>query len=129
VALSRIEFIPEPISPRQNTAPQSASAVRVVRGGSKTVPLGDVRFKIVLAGVAANPADVGELVCQLDRSSYFQQAHFSFSRNSTIQITAEPTQEQTKDATTRAPAGSDETFQVTEFEITCYLANYEEIDG
>jgi hypothetical protein len=129
VALSRIEFIPEPISPRQDAARQSASAVRVVRGASKAVPLGDVRFKIVLAGVAANPADVGELVCQLDRSSYFQQAHFSFSRNSTIQILADPTQEQAKDATTRASASSDETFQVTEFEITCYLANYEEIDG
>ena len=129
VALSRIEFIPEPVIPRQETTSRSRSAVRVVRGNTKTVPLGDVRFRIVLAGVAANPADVGELVCQLDRSAYFQQAHFAFSRNATIQIVADSAPEQATDQATKPPARSDETFQVTEFEITCYLANYEEIDG
>ena len=129
VALSRIEFVSEPIALPRKTARRSTLAVRVAGGSSKTVPLGDVRYRILMAGVAANPADVGELVCQLDRSSYFQQAHFSFSRNSTVQILSNEIQESPDDGTTRSSARPDETFQVTEFEIICYLANYEEIDS
>ena len=123
VVLSRIEFLSEPIAQPDDKTPASAgSAVRVATRKSKALPLGDVKFRILLAGVAANPADVGELVCQLDLSSYFREAHFSFARPSTIQI---PTGGPLESAGEQ-PTGSNETVQVTEFEITCYLANFEE---
>lgn len=73
--------------------------------------VGDVRFKIVMSGVAANAGKVAELTCKLEDSPYFRQVYPSFSRN------------------TRVKAGnsfSGENFQISEFEISCYLANYKE---
>lgn len=129
VVLSRVEFISEPVSPSDRAKPQSSSAVRAAGASTKTVPLGNVRFRILLAGVAANQADVGELVLRLDRSSYFQQAHFSFARDSTIQVPVSGPQPATSDGTSKPSSRLTETFQVTEFEITCYLANFKEIDS
>jgi hypothetical protein len=79
--------------------------------------LGDVRFRILLAGVAASPENVGELVCRLEASSFFRNVYSSGFRNRSIEVPV-----------ARA-ADVKETLQVSEFEITCYLANYEEIES
>jgi hypothetical protein len=129
VVLNRIEFISEPMTAPEEHPERNGSAVRLAAASSKAVPLGDVKFRILLAGVAANQADVGELVLQLDRSSYFQQAHFAFARDSEIQIPVGGPRAGTGDPTNRASSQPSETFQVTEFEITCYLDNFEETDS
>jgi hypothetical protein len=127
VLLRRLEFISEPIASTENTANRSGSAVRsagLSRQSAKTVSLGRVRFRVALAGVAANSAEVGALVCRLDDSPYFQQVHPLYREN-TIQVGA--TDLQTPAPPERGAARKDQrSLSVTEFEITCYLANYEE---
>ena len=97
----------------------SGSAVRVANsyfGRKRTSPLGDVRFKVVINGVAADAGDVAELVCRLEDSPYFCRVYPSFSRSKSIK---------------RGQGSAGVDFQVTEFEVGCYLANYDKsaIDG
>jgi len=97
------------------------AAVRVAGGnsaGKQTLSLGDVRFKVVINGVAADASDVAELICQLEDSSYFCQVVPSFSRNTKIV----PARAGVRTAAKLA----EENFRVSEFEISCYLANYAE---
>jgi len=131
VVLSRVEFISEPVVQKDATSARNGSAVRVAnRSGdsSKPTKLGDVKFRIVLAGVAASSDDVGTLVIRLEESSYFRQAYFSFSRNNTIEVAASTSRVETEGHTRTSPVRPKQTLQVSEFEITCYLANYEEIE-
>jgi len=104
------------------TADQGASA-------AKGVSLGDVRFKIILAGVAATPADVAALVCRLDDSAYFREVYPSYSRTTAVSVPARNTRVQTAAPGGNPAAQKTETIETSEFEITCYLANYEEIEG
>ncbi len=126
VVLSRVEFTAEPFSrppgQEKGSAVQTASATGTSRA---RLPLGRTRFRIVLAGVAAHPSHVADLVCRLDESSYFQRVYPSFSRTTRIHIAGATTGQPRADAATRRDA---EALEVTEFEITCHLANYEEID-
>jgi len=126
VALSRAEFIGEPLF--RSVPQESGSAVRTAgaMGTSEAqLPFGRTRFRIVLAGVAAHPSHVADLVCRLDESSYFQRVYPSFSRPTKIQI---PGVAGGRPQTNTAPQRGPETLEVTEFEITCQLANYKEID-
>ena len=130
VILSRLEFISEAF-PQADKKEQkaNASAVRTAgkpNGGNKPAPLGDVRFRIVLAGVAIDASDVGALVCRLDESPYFQRVYPSFSRNTTINVSSEKTGELPGWEPGQASPRAKEALQVSQFEITCYLANYEE---
>ncbi|MBN1359922.1 MAG: hypothetical protein JW993_04990 [Sedimentisphaerales bacterium] len=129
VILSRVEFISEPVAPVDRKKPAaSGSAVRAAGKPSTAgtqVPLGDVRFRIVLAGVAAKSEDVGTLVGRLGESPYFKKVVPSFSRTAKINVPLNDRREPTVGQTGQAK----ETFQVSEFEITCYLANYEEVNG
>jgi hypothetical protein len=117
IMLSKVEFKAEKFEDKQGgkTSRYSGSAVRVAGGnfaGRKTAPLGDVRFKVVINGVASDASDVAGLICKLEESSYFCLVYPSFSRNKKIKV------------------GKDrrgEDFDVTEFEIGCYLANYNEL--
>lgn len=69
---------------------------------SKSIlPGADLRYRFKLAGIAADAADVATLISALETSSYFCQILPGFSK--TIQV---------KD------------YPVTEFEVSCYLANY-----
>lgn len=92
---------------------RSVSGARVARNVSKSNktkgPLGDVRFKIVIRGVAAEASDVADLICKLEESPYFCQIIPSFSRNSRARSVSNI-------------LGSVNT--ASEFEIGCYLANY-----
>ncbi|UCD50475.1 MAG: hypothetical protein JSW27_23485 [Phycisphaerales bacterium] len=132
IVLSRLEFIAEPVAAPEDNSNRSRSSVRVAGTKSnvnKREPLGDVRFRIVLAGVAARPENVGELVCRLEASSFFRNVHPSGFRNSTIEVPNAQAQEPTGSGPQKSAAEAKKELQVSEFEITCYLANYEEIEG
>jgi hypothetical protein len=131
VILSKVEFTSESVARTDGKKPgASGSAVRAAGKSSNpgpNVPLGDVRFRIVLAGVAVEPGDVGMLVCALDESPYFHRVYPSFSRPGKMSLSSGATGAQDKNDTNPTIGATKNTFQVTEFEITCYLANYEEI--
>jgi len=116
IVLSKVEFKAEKFEGKQGgrTSGYSGSAVRVAGNfaGRKTVPLGDVRFKVVINGVASDASDVAGLICKLEESPYFCLVYPSFSRNGKIKVR-------------KGPGGQD--LDVTEFEIGCYLANYSEL--
>lgn len=114
IVLKEVKFSAEKFAGKKAEKPSSRFAVKVVEGasGAKVAsPLGDVRFKVVISGVAADASDVAALICRLEESPYFCQVYPSFSRNRKI-------------ATGPQAAGED--YQISEFEINCYLANYRE---
>jgi len=112
IVLSKVEFKAEKFADGQGRRANRASAFTAARGnfaGKQTLPLGNVRFKVVISGVAADASKVAELICRLEDSPYFQLVYPSFSRNRNI-----------KTGTNLAG----ENYQASEFEISCYLANY-----
>ncbi|MDI9433395.1 MAG: hypothetical protein QM570_16890 [Planctomycetota bacterium] len=122
VVLGRVEFLSEPFSTARKDADRSGSAVRIAgasRTSTKAVSLGNIRFRVALMGIAANSAEVGALVCRLGDSPYFQQVHPLY-REKTIEFAAASEEDSRRKET--------QTIGVTEFEIVCYLANYEERD-
>jgi len=132
VVLSRVEFIAESVARDIKAQRRSGSAVRAAglgRNATRPVPLGGVKFRILLVGVAADPGNVGDLVCRLEESSYFRDVHSSGFRNGTIEVPTLRSQEPMSQATKKPLSEQKETLQVSEFEITCYLANYDEIES
>jgi len=116
IVLSRLELSAERFASRPAGRAGGALPVRAGGGGSslkKGTWLGDVRFRVVINGIAVNGGDVAELICKLEDSAYFSQVILSFSRNTTVRTQERP---------------ADGEFRVTEFEMNCYLANYEQ-DG
>jgi len=125
VVLRKVEIQAEPFSRPQDQRQAKGSVVRLSdrpANADKEMPLGRVKFRIVLAGVAVHPADVANLVCQLDASTYFQRVHPSFYGN--VKTPAGAKSARGPQADGKPP----ETLGLTEFEITCYLANYKEVD-
>jgi len=137
IVLSKVELIAEKSADRQDikTSPRVGAVVRVVRAKlseKAEQPLGDVRFKILIVGVAANAGDVADLICKLEDSPYFCQVVLSFSRDAEVEMKSEPLLRSetspvagtAKTETSRPEAG--ENVSVSEFEIRCYLANFRE---
>jgi hypothetical protein len=140
IILKKMECVAENIVRKQETAttPGARAVVRAVRASSnnKKEPLGNVRFKIVIAGIAADASDVAILMCKLEDSPYFCQIVLSYSRGD-----AEMGIERTSSTRTETnvvegiadnsplirEAGIRENIHVNEFEINCYLANYREL--
>ena len=112
--LSKAEFIAEKFLDKVDK-PKRGSVVRAMGQSEfdkkQALSIGDVRFKIVMNGVAANASDVAELICRLEDSPYFCQVYPSFSRNTELKMKTNP---------------AEENLQVSEFEIDCYLANYQQ---
>jgi hypothetical protein len=111
IVLGQVELDAERFANKQQakTSQHTPSVARVAGGGyvgKEGLPLGDVRFKVVIRGVAANARDVAELIGKLEESPYFCQVYPSFSRNINMKV------------------GTGKQFRVSEFEIGCYLANY-----
>ena len=111
IVLGQVELDAERfIDRKQGKASQYAANVARVEGGGyvgkEGLPLGDVRFKVVIRGVAANAGDIAELIGRLEESPYFCQVYPSFSRNRNMKV------------------GTGKQFQASEFEIGCYLANF-----
>jgi hypothetical protein len=122
IVLQKLEFIAEKFVYEQDAknSPSVGSVVRVAQNNTsnkKKLPLGNVRFKVVIAGVAADTNDVAALMCKLEDSSYFCNVVLSYSRgNEEIGIRNES-----------SPRTGTNAVQVNEFEINCYLANYREL--
>jgi hypothetical protein len=94
------------------------------------LPMGDVRFKVLISGVAADASDVAALICKLENSPYFCQVVLSFSRNTDIDVRKSDTLRLQKDytqelsSTRRDEHKTEGSVRVSNFEINCYLANY-----
>ena len=137
IVFSKVEFIAEKFVYKQDSkpSPRAGAVVRAVRAQSskkRGLPLGDVRFKVVMDGVAADAGDVAALICKLEESPYFSQVVPSFSRNAEIEVESVPSLSSQanlgeKPVTTKESVrGDGEKIQVSEFQINCYLANYRE---
>jgi len=112
IVLGKVELVAERFEDKHEGKLDGSSVVRAARakfGGKPDLLPGAVRFKVVIGGIAADAADVAELICKLEDSPYFWLVYPSFSRSRTIKTKA-------------GAAGED--YKVTEFEISCYLANY-----
>lgn len=133
IVLSKVEFTAEKFGATPQSGPTSTSVVRVASGGfggKQVPPLGKVRFQIVINGVASDPSNVAELICRLEDSPYFCLVRPSFSRYKTISSDGGSTaNSDIKTARISGPMKADaeptaKKHQVSEFEISCYLANY-----
>ncbi len=135
IVLSKVELVAEKfVNEQKNGAStRTGAVVRAVRAGSRQkqqLPLGNVRFKVVIAGVAANAGDVPALILRLEESPYFFQVVPSFSRSKKLEIESAPAPEAAADdvrrtsETTGRTAETGMSLEATEFEINCYLANY-----
>jgi hypothetical protein len=141
IVLKKMEFIAEKFVDEQETktTPGARSVVRAVRASSnnkKELPLGNVRFKVVMAGVAADASDVAALMCKLEDSPYFCQVVLSYSRGdaeigieraSSFRTETNVAEGIEESRALVREAGVRGKIQVNEFEINCYLANYREL--
>jgi len=136
IVLSKIEFIAEkPEQGRESelsTRPSAVVRIAQVQLGKKSMPLGSVRFKILIAGVAADASDMATLVSRLEESPYFRQVVLSFSRNAQVGnenaafLRNVDVLRQAGDTEGRTGAAG-EKLHVSEFQINCYLGNYREL--
>jgi len=135
IVLSKVEFIAEKFQDEEkDKASTRAGAVvraaRVKKHQNQQLPLGNVRFKVVVAGVAADTRAVADLISKLEESPYFFQIVPSFSKSTKLEVERESSPAATIDAVRRATEARSEvsdarkSLQATEFEINCYLANY-----
>ena len=89
ILLSRVEFIADALSSTKTNRATGTTGVRPAGSAAnspKESSLGNCRFRIVLAGLAASSADVATLVCRLEDSLYFRQVYLAFSRPSKVEI-------------------------------------------
>jgi hypothetical protein len=134
IVLGKVEFIAEKIKRKQQDKLSliSSNVVRAAQGEirPKQVPLGDVRFRVVIGGVAADASDVAALICMLEDSPYFCQVVPSFSRTTMITAAGNSSfHSKIKNEKTERNVQKNEEniqIQVSEFEISTYLANYHE---
>jgi cell division protein FtsB len=139
IVLRKAEFIAEKFLDEDDVKSSPTAVVRAVQaslGSKKELPLGNVRFKIVIAGVAADASDVATLMCKLEDSPYFCQVVLAFSRgDAEIGIERVPSSFAETDVAGGAVKNKDRVresgvqskIHVNEFEINCYLANYREL--
>lgn len=135
IVLGNVEFIAEKIENKRQDEllPRTSNVVRAVRAamsGKQELPLGDVRFRVIIGGVAADASDVAALICILEDSPYFCQVVPSFSRTTVITVAGNSSlYSKIKNENTKGTVQKNEgniQIQVSEFEISTYLANYRE---
>jgi hypothetical protein len=121
VTLSTVQIIAEKFAEEKKKG-SSRTAVRTASGkrGEEKDLSSDVRFKVVISGIAVDAGCVADLICKLEDSPYFCLVYPSFSKEGQIK-------DQTRRSDTRGSAlRSMEDHQVSRFEISCYLANYKQ---
>jgi Tfp pilus assembly protein PilN len=124
VVLRNVEFNAEKFVDEQA---RNSSGSFVVRAADKRPAgkherlLGDVRFKVKLNGVSSDASGVADLMCRLEDSPYFCQVILLFSRNTSVKNDSPLADGFAK---ARDVSETKEDYQVSEFEISCYLANY-----
>jgi len=138
IVLRKLEFVAEQLVNEQENkkSPVAGTVVRVVQNktnNKKELPLGNVRFKVLIAGIAADTNDVAALMCKLEDSPYFCQVVLSYSRgndeigigNTSSSRTGKNVEQDSENSRNLVrDAGVQGKIQVNEFEINCYLANY-----
>lgn len=105
VILSRLKLQDEVIEDKNKKQTSSVSPLAVQVGGSKPATeavLKQMRTCVTLTGIAAAPADAARLISELEQSPYFEQESLVYSRPKMVQK-----------------------HDVTEFEIRCYVADYQ----
>jgi hypothetical protein len=138
IVLSKVEFVAEKFANEQKdkASTRTGGVVRALRVSSRQkqkLPLGNVRFKVVIAGMAPNSRAVADLLVRLEESPYFFQIVPSFSNSTKLEIEGAPSPEATTDDARRTsetrdrPANAGMSLEATEFEINCYLANYRKL--
>ena len=87
--------------------------------------LGDIRFRIVINGVAANGSDVAALLCKLEDSSYFRHVNLLYVKESEVKPARNTKRNIQQDTIDELADNQDiGTIKVSEFKINCYLSNY-----
>jgi len=110
IALSKLQLVAEKLSNKKGNK-SVLLASDSITGGKEAMAFGDVRFKVVISGVAAGAGDVAKLISRLEDSPYFQQVYPLFSKAKKVKVKTE---------------SSEQEYQLNEFEISCYLENYHE---
>jgi len=110
MVLREVEFSSEKFADKQKNGKRGSVVRAVGVGMNKAVAGGPVRFKIVIKGVASDGSEIARFVRKLEKSAYFRDITSSW-RNGEIVDGA---------------AGNSSGFEVSEFKIVCYLANYKE---
>ena len=106
IILSRLSFSDEEIE-LDNEQPSTPAGVVVQVGsfsrGNKTseVSLEPKRTKVILTGIAGRPADAATLISRLEQSDYFREVLPVYTKAKKVKE-----------------------FDVTEFEIRCFVADY-----
>lgn len=133
IVLTKVVFDAEKIEDKRRAkpSPRTGTVVRAVRtklNKKRNLPLGDVRFRVVISGVAVDASEVAALICRLEDSPYFCQVVPSFSRTAVINAAGNPSfRSRTKSLNTKGSAQETKgNIRVSEFEISSYLANYRE---
>jgi len=108
IVLSGIDFTAEGVGSKEKSKQARQSGSK-----STSIPLGDNKFRLEIKGVAADAADIAELICRLEDSVYFCQICPSISGNRVLSLSASSGQKK----------------DVTVFTISCYLANFSETIG
>jgi len=106
-------------------AKRGGGFVRAVRSKSNEqagLLLGDVKFKVVIRGVSPESSDVAGLICKLEDSPYFFHVVPSYSRDTQIRAGRKVAQRSSDLESSERKAAVD--IGASEFEISCYLANY-----
>jgi len=130
IVLNKVTFDAEKFGDKQpvEPSPNAGAVVRAVQtqlNEKRKLPLGDVRFRVVIDGVAADASDVASLICKLEDSPYFCQVVPSFSRTVESNVTSNSSlRSRTKNINSSPEARGN--ILVSEFEISCYLANFRE---
>ena len=136
IVLRKAEFIAEKFLEEDDVKSPPVAVVRAVQtslSNKNKLPLGNVRFRVVIAGVAADASDVATLMCKLEDSPYFCQVVLAFSRGD-AEIGIEKASSSfaetdvaggtVKNKDRVRESGVQSKIHVNEFEINCYLANY-----
>ena len=133
IVLSMIDMVSE-IIPDNQTKGKVSRSMSVAKssgsGGISDTTVGNVRFKIVIKGVAANGSDVAVLLCKLEDSPYFSHVNLAYSKDSQVNnVVKEPKSMQQNTSTElnnnqNENKSHNENINVNEFEINCYLSNY-----
>ncbi|HEX42352.1 MAG TPA: hypothetical protein ENN81_09885 [Phycisphaerales bacterium] len=127
IVLRRLELVGEKLRPDTPALPTTAvPAVRIARQGmpdaADQLPIGEVRFKVVISGLAGDSSDVAGLIVALEGSPYFNRVALSFSRTVLVGHRGSLESKSAANQTRQTPGPAD-AVAASEFEITCYLAN------
>ncbi len=125
VVLKRVQLIAEKFARPESEKKSASGAVRVANMQAEReseLPVGNVKFKVVINGLAVDSGDVAELICHLEDSPWFDHVVPSFSRDTIV--LAEGDFKISPAAQTKLDKPDANKIPASEFEITCYMANF-----